>query len=210
MPSDDLTLYDIHAGIAETSAALEETTDPAEVARLQETLRAYVREEVRKVGRIRGAIKHWEMLAREAREQAKTYSGRATALESRVTRLKALVQETMGEIGASRIEAPAGTFRVQGNGGVRPLVIAQPDLVPESLRTSVMKLTKVELRYLVKLTDEAMGVSQARETADCIGGKLARAANEARPDEAYIREALKTESVPGCYLDERGEHLRVE
>ena len=211
MPSDSLTLWEIHQGIADTAEALAEATDPGEIERLQDALRAYVREEVGKVSRIRGYIKHGEMMAAAARAEAATQSDRARAWDNRLKALKELVMAVIQEVpGRRKVEGATGWLRVQTNGGKPALEITQPHLVPDEYRTADVRLTREELRLLVMLLDDHMGVAQARETTDCLGQRLAESANASEPNPTKIRLALERgEKIPGARLAEPGEHLRV-
>ena len=86
-------------------------------------------------------------------------------------------------------------MRRQGNGGLRPLNIRQPELVPDEYRLVAIRMPLDKWRqYGDHLAD--IGI-------DC---ELVR--TELNNDE--IRAALERgEGVPGCELGERGEHVRT-
>ena len=205
MANDDLTLWDIDQGIAETSEALEEAfaapqPDTVEIARLQEALKAYVAAEVRKVDGVRGYIKHAEMMAAAAREEARAQSARAQSWQMRLDRVKALVGDVMRAAGARKYESRIGFLRIQANGGKPSLEIAQPMFVPPEYKTCDVRLTAAEMGRIVMLLP----------LGDELAIKLSLAHERAEPNATKIRIAIEAgEQVPGCYLNDKGEHLRV-
>ena len=99
-------------------------------------------------------------------------------------------------LGVKQIAGSKGDvlLRRHGNGGVKPLVIAQPELVPDRLRRVVVTMTLEQWGEI--LGDSGIKVLDVRPPEPATG--LIRAELEAG------------RGVPGCRLEERGEHLNVE
>jgi hypothetical protein len=99
----------------------------------------------------------------------------------------------MDRFGKAKLEGKYNTLAIQNNGGVRPLTIAQPDMVPEDYLVTHVPINVSCLNYLNKIT----GLDLRGTTPE--------------PWTKAIREALERgEGVPGCRLEERGRHLRVK
>ena len=145
---------------------------------------------------IRGYIRTLEAQAETFTAERDRYVDLARGATDARDRLKEYVLEAMRLIDAKRIEGSHGDvlLRRHGNGGVKPLVIAQPELVPDRFQRVVITMTLEQWREIVG--DPGIKVLDVRPSEPATG---------------LIREALKRgEGVPGCRLDERGEHLIVE
>lgn len=125
-----LSLYQIESELAELVEFREscETDEERKVADTQ--ILAYVEREVRKVDGIRSYLKHCEMMAAAAKEEATLQSGRARAWQNRVDGLKDAVLGVMQLRELKKLEGRTGFLMVKGNGGLQKLDITDETLVP--------------------------------------------------------------------------------
>lgn len=143
---------------------------------------------------VRGYIKTRQAQVVEWQEEANRWTALAKAAREDVERFREYVLDAMRLLDAKKIEGSKGDvlLRRVGNGGVKPLEIPQPDLVPRSHK-----------RVIVTMSAEDWDDIRPEDTD---GIKI-----ETIPDNAEIRHTLEGgDGVPGCRLGERGEHLRVE
>jgi len=193
-PPRRASLYDIASEILQVHILREEAEwegDSARVEELDSQLKQYLRQELpAKVDSIRNYIR-WQqneavVRTKEAQEQA-ILAGRA---QDNIERIKAMCLWVMQQLDTKKLEGSLQWIRRQGNGGVRPLEIRQPELVPEEFMEVHVTLPLAAARLLLAQGDGAM-----RDTAE--------------PATERIRAALERgEAVPGCVLGERGEHVR--
>lgn len=200
------TLYSLASEVVELEdlrAEAEEEGDSAAVAVIDQQISAYLKEHLpRKAQGIRGFIR--DQMARSAvhKAEAARYSALAARETATVERLKALALGVMQMLNLKRLDGPLGDRMLsrRRNGGAKPLVIAQPELIPQAYRDVTVTMPEATWDEIVAYTH---------------GGSLAprvRAANvEESMSNQAIRHALESgEGVPGCHLAERGEHLHVE
>jgi len=195
------TLRDIEQSI---SGLLEILEDPniteEERGTAQQELSRWVGEEVGKVDRVRGFLRHCRIMKDIAEQEAKDIAARAKIWEDRRRRLSEICMMVMDERGVKRLEGATGVLRIQTNGGQQKLNVAQPELVPDEFRVYRLSLS----------IQDAETISRA--LADSGAVECLRRVYNMYPeiDELKVRDALENgEAVPGAYLDPRGEHLRV-
>lgn len=198
-PAPRRSLYDISVaivGLHELREQAEYEGDAARVTEIDGQLKQYLSNELpAKIDSVRNYIRWQEneaaVRAEEAKNQA-VLAGRATA---NVERMKGMLLWCLQQLGQTKLEGALHWVRRQGNGGLRPLNIRQPALVPDEYRLVAMRMPLDKWRqYGDHLAD--IGI-------DC---ELVR--TELDNDE--IRAALERgEGVPGCELGERGEHVRT-
>jgi Gp157 protein len=194
-----LTLYEISQELVELKALRDDaeyTGDTEAVKVIDGQIQEWVKGCLAtKADGVRGYLKTRQAQWAEWQEEVNRWTALAKAAREDVERFKEYVLDAMRLLDAKRIEGSRGDvlLRRVGNGGVKPLVIAQPNLVPDS-----------HLRVTVTIPYEEW------KQLDSWGNSLlVRAAPD--PDRAAIRKTLEAGGhVPGCRLDERGEHLRVE
>ena len=193
-----LSLYNIASELVELKqlredAEYEGDTEAVKVidGQIQEWVRGCL---ATKADGIRGWLKHLAVQAVEWQEEAKRFTVLAKRAREDADRLKAYVLDAMHLLDTKKIEGSKGDvlLRRRGNGGVKPLVIAQPELVPDELQYVVVSLP---LHEWGKVLDQVVALRVDRPG----------------PHPGLIRAALERgEHVMGCRLDDRGEHLRVE
>jgi hypothetical protein len=177
------------SGVENMSSVIEE-----ELAVIDGLIRDYLKREVKKVDGIAFAVKEYEARAVAQAEEAKQMIAKAEKNSETVKRIKQMVLEVMQEFGEKKLPGRLFTISRQGNGGVQPLTIAQPDLVPLE-----MKRVTVELKATV-----------VEDFAEQFAGQY-RVTRQAEPDAKDIRVALERgEGVMGARLEERGEHIRIK
>ena len=198
-PAPRRSLYDISVaivGLHELREQAEYEGDAARVAEIDGQLKQYLSNELpAKIDSVRNYIRWQENEAEVRAEEAKNQAVLAGRAEANVERMKGMLLWCLQQLGQTKLEGALHWVRRQGNGGLRPLKIRQPELVPDEylLVTIRMPLDKWR-QYGDHLAD--IGI-------DC---ELVR--TELNDDE--IRAALERgEGVPGCELGERGEHVRT-
>jgi hypothetical protein len=200
-----LSLYNI----AEELVALKQLRDDAELegdAEAVKVIDGQIQEWVRgclatKADGIRGYIHQLEAHLETWRSEQARFREMANRAHSDIERLKSYVLDAMRLLEAKKIEGSKGDvlLRRRGNGGVKPLVIAQPELVPQEMTIYSVRMSGQAYRYFLQL------VADAPQAVAVLDG----ATHE--PNNQMIRAALERgEGVPGCFLDDRGEHLVVE
>ena len=227
--SADLTLWHIESALLELLDAREEADTPEAVTACDEALAEYVAREVQKVDNIRGLIKHCQVVARAAREEARDQEARARAWERREERVKAFVQVVMEQFNLPRLEGRAGRLMLKGNGGLKPLEITDPAVIPEEcvryagwISGRMMRQLREELNfallssadmYLERVVDND-AVRRALKTCEVCHGS-----GEVTVDAEYSEACGGTcpacagsglGGVPGARLRDRGKHVEVK
>lgn len=237
--SPKLSLWTIENALVELIQAREEVEAAAgspddpydseralELQEIDKAIAEYIRAEVGKVDNIRGFLKHAEMMAEAAREEAAAQTARARAWEKRIDAVKDRVRDVMLEAGSKRLDGRTGAFLIKGNGGKQPLIVDNEAAVPEEC-----------CKYVGWIGGELWRRLQA--FLPIIYGRYGLAASDFRltrtVDNEWTRDALKTqcsmcgglppheaadvcpvcggsgtEPVPGARLGERGQHLEVK
>lgn len=191
--SPKLSLWTIENALVELIQAREEVTKPEEIEQVERALQEYIRAEVAKVDRIVGFMRHAGMMAATAREESNRLAERARIWERRVERVRTLVQDVMEQAGKKRLEGEHNTLKIQGNGGLAPLVITDEAQVPEEYCKYVGWVTGDVWRHF-----KAWLMVHARP-------------DQFRMDRTVDNDAVRRNlPVPGAHLAERGKHLRVE
>lgn len=190
-----LTLFEIETQLLALMEAREDAEregDPEAVAVIDGELRKYVEAEVRKVDGIAAYIREGNARADILADEAERLSHQAKAWQKKADKLRALTLEIMQNAGERKLSGRHSILRRIGNGGKKPLVITQPELVPDAYRR-----VNVGMTYYCWLDL-------------CEAGYAVSDRSEAVTDNAVIRAALECGvGVPGCRLAERGEHLEI-
>lgn len=167
-----------------------------ELAVIDGLIRDYLKREVKKVDGCAFAIKEFEARAVAKYAESGRLHNAALRDEETAKRIKQMVLEVMQEFGEKKLPGRLFTISRQGNGGVQPLTIAQPDLVP---------LDKQRIKVEISAKDEPRVWNLLMEA------HVAFIMGEAEPHNQLIREALERgEGVMGARLEERGEHIRIK
>ena len=165
------------------------------LAEADKQIKFYLKREVSKVDGIANAIKQFEAVSAQSKEEADRLAVRAKSLQAVADSIRERVIEVMEDVGQKKLRGGLNTLTVSGNGGVQPLDIRQPDLIPEAYMRVTVQLPVTVWRELLKTTAGLSEVSKEKER---------------EPDNALIRGALNIPvGVPGCILKERGKHLRI-
>lgn len=215
-------------------AEFEELTTPEEqvpignaIEALEVQIKEQVRAEVRKVDGVRGYILHEEMLEQAAKAEKERQAASEKGHHDAVEHVKKLALFVMDEIGESRLQGKTGTIRAQNNGGLVPLAIPQPELVPDELvryegtwsanvwetmktyrfhQLPGIKMTKVpdnaairaELEKSCAMCDGTGGCGCARPSCACHQSEKCPACG-----------GTGKNAVPGAYLERRAKHVRI-
>jgi hypothetical protein len=197
---NSLTLYDIESRLAELldlrsiieeDGMLDEPGRSQSLAAIDAEIEQYFLREVKKVDNIAAAIHAYIDAAEQVEDEIDRLENRRRALIATADRIKQSTLNAMQTHGIKRVETPTNVLRIQGNGGLAPLVIDDPEKIPDELCTVTVSMNaddwirivqEVEFRYTKKTCE---------------------------PDGERIRAALKEGSVDGAHLAERGQHLRL-
>lgn len=208
---DNLSLYQIEEGLQELMAAYSEAEDDVTRAAIEEGIREYVQREVTKVDSIRSYLRHCEVMAVAAKCEADSQMERSRAWKKRAEKLEAACLGTMVNMGAKRLEGSTGALVVKKNGGVAPLDITEPSIIPDEYCTATVKLPYNEWRVLC----EDQGLSYAKVSRE-ISNTAVRKALEApcwlcdgKGGGCSSCGGSGKQGVPGARLLERGSHLEV-
>lgn len=200
-----------------------------ELKTIEGLIRDYLKREVRKVDNIAYTVKEFEARAVAQAEEAKRMVAKAEKNSETVKRIKQMVLEVMQEFGEKKLPGRLFTITRQGNGGVQALTIAQPDLVPDHLRTVTVRMRGNDFKAVPNDTRKSMEVVSDEPSNTPIrtileraeierkaimkeAEELAKGASEAAlySQKDYISKKLaRLSGVPGARLEPRGEHLKI-
>jgi len=199
----------------------------------------YITAEVRKVDNIARFLTELK-----AREKALDYEiDRLSGVRDQTTRtqdrIKAVVLQVMRDCDVKKLEGKIGSLKRQGNGGVQPVEIVQPELLPRSMRRVSVTITldlfdaiyehlkepSLRLKWVDKSKDAEPDKEAIREALlkrepcpKCRGAKtISHIENDGRGNVSHVQLTCDEckgagdvgAGVPGARLAERSEHLRV-
>lgn len=201
-PARRRTLLDISQEIIALHDArqdAEDDGDAAAVAAIDQELQVYLKAELaHKVDSVRNFIREQEAAAEFYKKEAADLLLKAKRATETVERVKGFVLGIMQALNIPKYQGSLHWIRKQPNGGIKPLDIAQPDLVPDRYKLYNVRMTYAAYDFIRRLcanADQALYVLDDAKT---------------EPDPKAIRAALERgEGVPGCRLQERGEHIRT-
>jgi hypothetical protein len=194
----DLSLFDIEAGLHDLVTAWQKAPDAESQAKAEALIRAFVEAEVRKVDGLRKYVKACEAQAEAAKVESQAQARRATMWTARKDRIKAFVFDVMQSFNVKKLEGLTGSLQIKGNGGLQPLTISDPSLVPDELCVWQGEISAAAWEVLDQAMDDYPDLAN--------GTRLVRT-----PNAAAIRAALnENRTVAGCSLSERGQHLEVK
>ncbi|HET9304827.1 MAG TPA: siphovirus Gp157 family protein [Candidatus Sulfotelmatobacter sp.] len=128
------SLWDIESTLAELISLRAEMQDSGEeTAALDQQIVEYVRKEIIKADGIASYLRHCDMMAKAAQEEAERLTHRAKSWTERAKRLKTVCVSIMAAMGRSKIEGRVNTLAVQANGGRCPLTVTDESLLPDEL-----------------------------------------------------------------------------
>jgi len=183
--SDDLSLYDIAAGLQEALAAREDAATPEEQATADQAIAAYMEAEVSKVDGIAAYARHCRAMHAEAKAEAERLTARAAAWDGRRKRLLDFVQRVMEQTGRRRIEGKLSTLLLQANGGKQAVRIDDESLLPDEYCDVEGKIPAWIWRQILMIVEKYGTGLQGDQCRNICGLRLARV-----PRLAAIAEAL--------------------
>jgi hypothetical protein len=239
-PSLDLSLYHLDrdlAGLIEyRQERIADTADPPsedELKALELEIRRYLEALPKKVSGTVAVVRHW----RSQRMAAKQEIDRLKAIVAHLDSMEARLLEYCGEVLEHQPEPKKGcrklvgadgsTISLKGNGGVQPLEVYNPDILPDELVRRDFSLSGAEWRELRSL----MMIAQWNVLLARIETSMKRS-----PDNEAIRKVLSMacfscggvppltedvpecgscggsgkQGVPGARLLERGKHVEIK
>lgn len=193
----------------------------------------YITAEVRKVDGIARFLTELK-----AREKALDYEiDRLNGIRDQNTRtqdrIKACVLQVMRDCDVKKLEGKIGSLKRQGNGGVQPVEIVQPELIPDALQNVSVKMSLATWRDIVEGLDVVYECSKPEPNREaireallkrdpcpkCRGAKtISHIENDGRGNVSHVQLTCDEckgagdigAGVPGARLAERGEHLRCQ
>lgn len=198
-------IANLHAAVSLTGStadlveAIEATL--AEIETCDKLIRAYVSKEVQKVDSCANLILDLKARVSIHRQEADRLYMLAKSEESTRDRVEELILAVMDEFQEKRLYGRAYDLVAVGNGGVQPLKIAQPEMVPLPYRRHMVRLTHEQANELYKMAYARPDIQRA----------LVDSEKTCEPDNSAIREAMQRhEGVPGCWLEPRGKNLQIK
>ncbi len=198
-----MSLFHIEQQLADLLSVREEMAAAGEDTAVCDTeIAEYVRKEVVKVDSVRGYLRHCQVIATEARAEAKRLLDWADSWENRAAYLKGIAQDAMTILGKRRLDGKHGYLLLKGNGGKQAVDITEPSLVPEDL-----------CQYQGCVSGEAweemkMHFRDGQAWAHWEGRQDVQM--ERIPHKGRIGKALESGPVAGARLMPRGEHIEVK
>jgi hypothetical protein len=182
----------------QTKFALPNESLEQSLAAIDTQIDSYLKREARKVNGIASTIQSFDSAAALLKAEADRLYTRSQAFSNRAQRIKQrcceVMRQTLGD--RAKLETPEHTLRVQRNGGLAPLVINSEGNLPQSLRKVTVTMSLADWEVLKNTTKMQWDFTPL--------------VSQPEPNISAIRESLeKNSSFLGCYLGERGFHLRV-
>lgn len=126
-----LPLYDVEKQLVELMEFRDsEDLDPEARATVEAEIDRYIAAELSKVDNIRGYLRHCEMMAGAARQEADRQASRARRWESRIDRITSSCVKALRDAGKTKVEGRTGILRAQKNGGKLALEITDEKQLP--------------------------------------------------------------------------------
>jgi hypothetical protein len=224
----DLTLYTIDSQLEELleyrQSRIDDPDAPAtaeELATLDDEIARYIGGLAKKVDGVAGILLRWKAQREAIAAERNRLKALLTRIEAQDTRLRDYVTMVMSRQlapvkGPRRLRGNTSELVLRTNGGLAPLLVPQPDLVPPELQTIELTMRRDLWEQLLRGADRELA---ARIATDA---KL-----KVQPANALIRRELEnpcpacagtgcaecggtgTKSVPGAYLGERGTWIDI-
>ncbi len=219
-----LSLFQLETELGELLAYREsEELTEEERATADGLIKAYVEREVRKVDGVRAYLRHCEVMAGAAKEEARRQSDRGRIWQGRYDRLKQHVQVVMETFGLKRLEGNTGSLVVKGNGGRQPVTVTDPVLVPDEMCEFAGTIPGPVWRKALEESAWLRGFWNAGNLPTLMRTPRLSAIAEAlaKPCEQCegriaVRDLCEVcggsghQGVPGARLEPRGAHLEVK
>lgn len=244
MSTATLTLYKLDAELTDLLAYRQERVEdhdsPASAEELEAcdgAIRQYMQLLPRKVDNVASFIRHCESLIEEDDKEIARYRAHRAAVIDNRDRVKdvaavVLERQPMPSRGCRKLVGSHSTLILKGNGGVQPLVISKPELIPDELCEWQGKMDAATMEWvldsLLQVDQDAFRARFARvpsnslirealiqPCATCDGtgeglGCVTMAEQGEPPEPCQVCGGSGRSAVPGAHLAERGSHLEVK
>lgn len=196
--TENLSLYAIETDLAQLldlrEQAEAEGETPKTLAVIDKQIAEYFAKEVKKVNGICNAIHAYEAAATEAFLEGERLHARHKNLQGRADAIKKATLRAMQDHGVKVLETPQNKIQRVGNGGLQLLEVTLE--VPFKYQMVEVKVSREVWEAIKNAFEDVSGFSAEVDAPT--------------PNNSAIREALKRgEIVPGAYLKDRGEHLKI-
>lgn len=241
MSAPTLSLYKLDAELSDLLAyrheRIEDRDSPASAEELEAVdgaIRQYMEQLPRKVDGVASFLRYCDEQVEFADREIKRLRERKRQVEEDAQRLKdcaaAVLERQPAPVkGCRKLVGSHSTLMLKGNGGVAPLVIAQPELIPDELCTWRGELhdsvySRIMAGLLADWPPEAVNALMRQFTrvpsnplireallqpcADCRGTMSVRVQDDYIPCESC--GATGRASVPGAHLEPRAFHVEVK
>jgi len=213
-------------GIGTQASERERAIEAADVA-----LADHAQKEIQKADSYIRLIRFLKFTVAARKEEAERQSLTAGILERILDQVKATGLYAMESLGRKRIEGSIGYLLAKANGGVAPLLISDPDLVPSELTRLEGWVLESDWKTMIEATrkrhfnkdwcpradlkrrpDNTLIRAKLAEPCQTCGGRGSFQIPDGQPPEA-IEPTCETcggsgkNAVPGAALGERGNHL---
>jgi hypothetical protein len=225
MADKSLTLWTIEDSLLQLVAAREDAATDMEVSederrdRLQvidTALGDYIRQEITKVDNVRSYLMHCKVMADAARTERAAMEARVRLWEARESRLKGMCITALDAAEKKRVEGKTGSLSVRGNGGLQPLVVDQPEMVPDEVCVWAGKVGPAVWRkiQMLAITDPETKLDRQPSNAairEALGKPCPECGALPAPSDAcQTCGGTGTMGVPGAHLEPRGRCLVVK
>lgn len=225
MADKSLTLWTIEDSLLQLVAAREDAAADMEISederrdRLQvidTALADYIRQEITKVDNVRSYLMHCKLMADAARAERAAMEARVRIWEARESRLKGICISALDAADKKRVEGKTGSLSVRGNGGLQPLVVDQPEMVPDEVCVWVgtVGLAVWKRIQMLAITDPATKLERQPSNAairEALGKPCPECGALPAPSDAcQTCGGTGTMGVPGAHLEPRGRCLVVK
>lgn len=223
------TLMEIESALSELLTARAEAEEMPEAEREQalaavdDALAEYVSREVQKADSIIGFCRNLKRAMEAAKEDRDYYAKRAEFLKRTLDRVKDLTHTAMEFVGKKRIDGRNGYLMLKGNGGVEPLTIDDPAMIPDEFKVVRVTMSAKDFNRLrpiiakmaitIPAIDAEVSQSRIREALaqpcwNCGGeGTMPDAFDGVGP--CAVCDGSGKNTVPGAHLEPRGSHVEI-
>ena len=207
-----LSLYQIDQGLADLLEYREERMadtaappDAEELAAVDGEIAKYMQALPAKVAGVAAMLRRWRSTRETAKAEVDRLRGIIGLLEGREARLKALVQDVLEmqpapKKGCKKLTGVDGSvLMLKGNGGLEPLTITDPAMVPDEYCRWTLRMTDEEWRQTLCYLEIHGWKPENHPDIEIVR----------EPSTTLIREALADGGVPGAHLEPRSSHVEV-
>ncbi len=219
----DISLFQLRSELTELMT-LRDTPDlePEAKAAIEYQIKAYIGAELRKVDNIAGFIRSRKMRIKAAKEESARLAALAASWEAEEKFVIDLCKDAMIQWNVKKLEGMHATVALQSNGGLQPLEIPQPALVPEEFvqyRGWMSSAAMAEIYERIRGRQDFQFEREPHQGR--IRAALAEACNRCKATgSTYNLDDNKTQceacsgtgkrQVPGARLGDRGQHVRLK